>query len=606
MRPLKALTSLLVLAAAGMSVAAPSPPGTDELPLLVVLTDTGAKRDGLAVLTRSPDEKGCHELLQRGFSGRLLRLYRWLQSYRFKREGTPIEPAYLALTMNQGGFPRYGFYLDGAPKREVAYIDLHRNSALSGRFGAMDQIFPHELMHVIVRQLAGDAPAGGANQIHAIGVRTDRPTAFNEGFAEAAQVLAVDDPDAAPETRALAMDARQVQAAESRFGEYRKAVTAVWAPAPRSRMTFPLWFSQSEQVLRYSAVKENRFAFESPIPDRLLRGPDVYRAYLLENVMPGDSSGARKSIGQMLTTEGVVSSLFSRWVADKALQSSYREESFYAPFGVKAAEVAPLENAYLKLFHAMVEAKPHDAATLVSAYLTAFPEEAAAVRSVAQHIGFDPQWQPPPEIWLANNAFNTGTTLFDQYRGLPRVHTFDLNAASLVDLMSVKGMTRETAVAIRRGIPYAGLAGLRRVPAVTPELAARFAQMEGAMHRLRAEAAEESGLMNLSAILKPYAYRAGLWLMVSAALASLLYLRVRRIRWWRAALNGLFAAILGLFAAWVGDALGGVIAWLLPAAVFGVPASLWQLVSRKSIAASGQVLAAWALAGLGPFLVTLG
>jgi hypothetical protein len=597
-------TCLLFLATIQLSWAALGTPSTNEPPLLVVLGDTGAKRDGLDVLTQSPEGHRCGEVLGRGFSGRLLRLYRWVQVQRFKRDGTPIEPAYLALTKNQGGFPRFGFFLDGAPKREVAYIDLHSNSALSGRFGAMDQIFPHELMHVIVRQIAGEAPEGGANQMHAIGVRTDRPTAFNEGFAEAAQVLAVDDPDAAPETRALVGDTRQAENAESRLIEYRKALTATWAPAPRARMTFLLWFSQTEQAWRYYAVKANRFAFESPVPDRLLRGPDVYRAYLLDNVLPGDLSGARKSPGRMLSTEGVVSALFSRWVADKALQTSYREESFYEPFGVKREDVLPLENAYLKLFHAMDVAKPQHAAGLVRAYLAAFPEEASAVESVMEHIGFDTHWQPPVEIWLANAAFSTGTTLFDQFRGRRREHTFDLNAASLVDLMSVEGVTRETAEAIRRGAPYTGLSDLRQVAAVKPDLAARFARMEGAMQRLRAQAVEETASMDLSALLKPYGYRALLWLLVSAALAALLYLRVRQIRWWRAALNGLFAALLGPGAAWLSDALGGAVAWLLPVAVFGVPATLWQFARRKPAVSGGQVLAAWALAGLAPFLVT--
>ena len=183
-------TCLVVLATAQLSSAALGQADTNEPPLLVVLADTGVKRDGLAVLSHAPEGRRHLEVLERGFSGRLLRLYRWVQLRRFRRDRTPIEPAYLALTRNEGGFPRYGFYLDGAAKREVAYIDLHRSSQLSGCFGAMDQIFPHELMHVLVRQLAGEAPEGGANQTHAIGVRTDRPTAFNEGFAEAAQVLA--------------------------------------------------------------------------------------------------------------------------------------------------------------------------------------------------------------------------------------------------------------------------------------------------------------------------------------------------------------------------------------------------------------------------------
>ena len=597
-------TCLILLATISWSAAALSPSGTNEPPLFVVLADTGVKRDGLPVLKPAPEARRCREVLEQGFSGRLLRLYRYVQTHRFRRDGTPIEPAYLALTGNQGGFPCFGFFLDEAPKRGVAYIDLYRTSALSGRFGAMDQIFPHELTHVIVRQLAGEAPEGGANQMHAIGVRTDPQTAFNEGFAEVAQVLAVDDEDAVPETRALVTDTRTAQHAESQFQQYGRTLTAAWAPAPRGRLTFPFWFSQSEQVLRYHAVKVNRFAFEPPVPDRLLRGPDVYRAYLIANVVPGDPSGSRKSQGQMLSTEGVVSALFSRWVTDKALQARYCEPSFYAPFGVKPEEVSPLENAYLKLFHALDQAKPHDAAALVRAYLAAFPDEAPAVEAVKRSIGLDPHWQPPVEIWLASTNFHTGTSLFDQFRGRPQEHTFDLNAASLVDLMSVEGMTRETAQAIRKGVPYAGLADLRRVPVVTPDLAARFAQMEAAMRQLRAESAEQASSMNLAVILKPYGYRAALWLGVSAVLATFLYLRVRPTRWWRAALNGFVVAFLGLLAAWLCEGLGGALAWLVPVIAFGVPAALWQLAWRKSRAGAERVFAAWSLAAVVPFLLT--
>ncbi|HEY5910018.1 MAG TPA: hypothetical protein VJA21_05380 [Verrucomicrobiae bacterium] len=596
------LFCFLVLAA-GETAGAPSPDRTEPA-LLVVLSDTGSEREGLPVFKPAADGRRWLDVLERGFSGRVLRLYRLVQARRFGGEAALIEPAYLALTGNQGGFPRYGFFLEGTAKRGVAYIDLHRNSDLSGRFGATDQIFPHELMHVIVRQLAGEMPEGGANQVHAIGVRTDRSTAFNEGFAEAAQVLAADDPDAAPDTRALVADAKVARSVEANVVQYRRALMARWAPVPRIRMTFPLWFSQGEQVLRYHAVKANRFAFELPIRPRLLRGPDVYRAYLLENAVPGDLSGTRKPPGRMLTTEGVVAALFSRWVADQGIQSSYREESFYARFGVKPKDVPPLENAYLKLFHALERGKPQDAAALWRTYLSEFPQETTAVEAVLRSIGFDPHWEPPVEIWLANSAFKTGTTLFDQFRGLPREHTFDLNAASLADLMSIKGMTLATVEAIRREAPYTKLSDLQRVPAVNVALAEKFAGMEGAMHRLRAEAVEQTASLSLSRILMPYGYRAALWLVLSAVLAGLLYVRVRSIRWWRAILNGFSAALLGLGAAWASDAFGGAVSWLVPVAVCGLPGALWQLAWRKSAPSTGRVLAAWGLAALAPFLVT--
>ncbi len=59
-----------------------------------------------------------------------------------------------------------------------------------------------------------------------------------------------------------------------------------------------------------------------------------------------------------------------------------------------------------------------------------------------------------PELWLLNDALMTGTSLFDQYRTLPRPHTFDVNAATVLDWMSVPGVTREQATALVNGTPY--------------------------------------------------------------------------------------------------------------------------------------------------------
>ena len=176
------------------------------LPPLVVLQPTGATRNGLPVFSRHPQGPAVAGVLARGFSGRLLRLYAMEQEYLRRRTGAAPEPAYLLLSNRQGGFPEFGFMLDAVPKPGVGYVDLPQSQKVIGRFGAMDQIFPHELMHVIVRQLAGAPRESGANQVHAVGVRTDPVQAFSEGFAEHVQILAVDDPDAARETRALVDD----------------------------------------------------------------------------------------------------------------------------------------------------------------------------------------------------------------------------------------------------------------------------------------------------------------------------------------------------------------------------------------------------------------
>ena len=598
--------SFLVLLAAmtgSSALAAPAPAGPD-VPLLAILSDSGTQRDGLPVFVHHPDERRYLDVLERGYSGRLVRLYRALQTLRHARDGTPIEPAYLVLTSHQGGFPREGFILDDQRKPGVAYVDLHRNSGLTGRFGAIDQIFPHELLHHAIHLLVGESPEGGANQVHAIGVRTDPYTAFNEGFAEHAQVVAVDDPDAAPDTAALVTDEALVQRTDEDLAAYRRALAATWAPATRARLAFLVWFSQGEDVLRYHAVKANRFAFEPAVPEHLLRPPNLYHAYLLENILPGDTAGPRKSQGRLLSSEGAVSALFARWVADQRLQTRASDPALYASFGVDPERVSPMEHAYLKLFYAFDRHKPHDAAAALRAYRDTFPDEAGVVGAIANAIGFDPDFQPPPEIWLANDGFKTGTTLFDQVRALPRSHTFDVNAASLVDLLTVDGMTRETAEAILRAAPYSSLDDLRRVTEVPETLRDRLAGMAARMTKLRAEAAEEAATLSLRSIITPYVYRAALWLAITALAAGLLYVWARPVRWWRAALNGVGAALLGLGAAWFSDAWSGAVACVVPLVILGAPAALWQLVRHRSAALGVRALAAWTLASLAPFVLT--
>ena len=372
--------------------------GAAPPPLLVLLEPTGQTRDGLPVLTRHRAGERVVAVLSRGFSGRLLRLYALEQAFLARATGRAPEPAYLLLSDRQGGFPQFGFYLDGVKKADAGWVDLHRSSTLSGRFGAMDQIFPHELLHVIVRQLAGEPRESGGNQMHAIGVRTDPVNAFGEGFAEHVQVMAVDDPDAVAETAALRGDGEVRARAEREFAAYGAELAARFPLARPSQTRFLLWFSQSEQVLRYHAVKANRFARAPAIPARLLDRPDKYHAYLYQSVVPGAPTDARKPASVMLSNEGVVAHLFWRFVSDPALQRRFLDEQTCAAFGVTAADVSPLENVYLKLFVALFEGRPATAAELLRAYVRRFPEDAADVERVAREALLGQDLPAAPEI----------------------------------------------------------------------------------------------------------------------------------------------------------------------------------------------------------------
>ena len=581
---------------------------------LEVLRETGATRNGVPVYDHHPDAARYVAALGRGLSGRLLRLYALEQHYLQSKSGTAPEPAYLLVSTRMGGFPRFGFYLGARDKRTAGYVDLRADPAVGGRFGAMDQIFPHELGHVILVQLAGPPRHGGSNQMHAIGVRTDACNAFNEGFAEHFQVLALDDPDALPETRGLFRDDFFERRASMQLREYAQELEARWPVPGRRRAAFPLWFSSNEQALRFYAVKANAFAREPQIPARLLRA-DPYEAYLLENIVPGRPSDPPKNAAQLVSTEGVVAALFVAWVNDGEIQRVRREPAFYAPFGVERDAVSPLENVYLKLFHAFFVARPSDLREAIAGYEACFPDEAPLVRRLVRRISLDQSLDGPAPIWLANEAFRVGTSVFDQFRSQPRIHTFDLNAASTVDLVAVPGVDRALADAIRRRGPYGSLEDLRTVRGMDASLMARFRALAGRAAAKATNAADEEYSLSLGAILRPYLWRLAALVVAAGLLGGAAYRLVLPRTWPHAAANGIAAVLIGLFLEIALDFAPGVLAVLGPLLLLGIPAALYCLLfpgrtGRRAAAARAdgrrparvllalRVLFAWALATL--------
>lgn len=577
------IAGAVLLAAAATVAAAP----------LVILEETGTEQDGLPVFRLAPGSERLAHDLSRGLCGRILRLYALEQAYLGRTEGTRPEPAYLLLSTRQGGFPRKGFVLHGTEKRHAGYVDLHRGWPAGGRFGAMDQIFPHELMHVMLEQLTGPPGEGGANQVHAVGVRTDRFVAFNEGLAEHLQAMAIDDPDALPATRALARDGDAHARVFEHLRQYRRQMEARFALAPRMRLGFPLWWSGGEAVLRYVAVKDNAFAREVDLPEHLL-GPDPFRAYLLASTLPGEPGAPPRSLARALATEGVVASFFYRFAADDVLRHAYREEAFYGRLGVARADVPPELNVYLKLLHVLHAQKPKDAAGTIRAYVATFPDEAARVEDLSAQVFGVRRLEPPPEIWMANRAFTTGTTIFDQFRGLPRVHTFDLNAASLVDLVGVEGVDLPLARAILEATPVDGVEALAAVPGVTPELLQRLRGLAAEMDPLKAALREEAeDSLSFSAILMPAVWRALGVIVLGGVLGAAIHRLVRGkcSSPWRSPLAGLTASLLGTTAGWIVGP--GVVVTLLVGILLGAAPALVAAWRRRGVAQALRVLAAW-------------
>lgn len=568
---------------------------------LVVLSDTGQQRDGLVVVVPHPDPKPYLDALTRGYAARLLRLYQLEQ--RFVRPHQPAQPAVLVLSDNQGGFPRWGLYGEAA-QPHTAYVDLHRRMRPTGARG-VDQIFPHELLHIIVHDLAGAAPEGNASQVHAVAVKTDRITAFNEGFAEHAQVMVLDDPDAAPDTHAAASSAPlRREVGERPFEQYRAALVARIRILPKAQITFPFWFSGGEQAQRYYAVRDNLFAREPDVPRSLYGRGDAYEAYLLENTLAGAPGGLAKPVPRMLATEGVVASLFYRLVTDAAIQQAYRDAPFYERFGTTRSEVDPLANAYLKVF-AAIRAGGYDTVRIIAAYQRLFPDERVVVDRITDSVLLGQPLVVPPELWVVNDAVKVGTSLFDQYRGLPRSPSFDLNAASRADLVAVPGVDLALAERIIRASPFASVEDLRRVDAVPPAVMERFRAMRQAMLAPPPPGTSEEGRLTFRAVLAPYAWRAvGAW-AVCSLLGAVLYGRVRRVRRWRMVLNGISAAAVALLVGWTVDPGSGLLAVIAPIGIFGLPGAIIRGARTRSPREAGAVVVAWTVAGLAAALTVV-
>ena len=580
----------------------PVPPARAQL---IILTPTGETRDGLPVLRPHPDASATASVLTRGFSGRLLKLYALEQEFLRRKTGRAPEPAYLLLSNRQGGFPQFGFYLGDERKSEAGWVDLHRTSSASGRFGAMDQIFPHELLHIIVRQLAGEPQRSGGNQMHAVGVRSDAVTAFSEGLAEHAQILAVDDPDAVAETRALRADDAIRDRASRTMDDYARDLSVAWWPVQPARLRFLLWFSQTEQVQRYHAVKANLFARQAVIPPGLLARADKYPAYLFQSIVPGAPDAAAKPVGVMLATDGVVAHLFWRLMTDARVQQRYRDDPFYAAFGISRAAVMPADNVYLKLFATLADGRPASTAELVRAWVRLFPEDAADLDRIVHDALLGQSLPAAPEIWLANDALVTGTSLFDQYRALPRVYTFDANAASEFDWLSVPAVTPEEAAQLVADAPYPSLDALIRSSGLTPALRLRISDMSAAMTQRLAGAADTEEGLSLWRIARSYLWR--LFVIVVAATAAGAWLAfragVRRI--WTAAVLALSATLLVIAFAWIVTSPP----WYplaAPIIVGGVPWALWRLARRRTAGSILRALAIWALAAIPALVLVFG
>ena len=557
---------------------------------LVVLVPTGTRQDGLPVMTRLADPSTHLAVLGRGYSGELLRLYAAVQRYLHQVEGRTPEPAYLALTSENGGFPRTGLVIDGVAKPTAGWVDLQATGTLSGRFGAMDQIFPHELWHVIHLQLVGQPYRGRSRQVHALGVRTDPSMAFAEGMAEHAQVLAIDHPDAPPDTAALPNQADRRARAETALSRYERDLQRRFWPMAPQQLRFLLWFSATEQVQRYFHVKDNRFGRTPQVPVALLDARDLHTAWLLSSVLPPPVDAPPRPGAVQWSIDGPVAHFFWRLATDEALLARPPSPELVTLFGLDPTAVSPRDGVYLRLFRVLHLDKPSTTAELVEAWQRRFPDEAGDVRRIAQAALLGQAIPSAPEVWVDGAALTLGTSLFDQYRGVPRMHNFDANAASELDWLAVPGVDRTKAHALLDGAPYASLQDLVRRSGIPAEV----------LVRPEAEASPGAEGLSLTNVITPYLWRLFAFTVLAACFAVALQ-RVFGEPWRWSIARGFFASLLTLTSGLVLTAAP----WMflaIPVVCCGVPG--WLIRGLRGRGWTPRTVGIWLLAAIPAFVLT--
>lgn len=243
-------------------------------------------------------------------------------------------PNILLLSNNEGGFAEHGISVtDGnhcSHYPELNYVDLVIDEEILEN-GEL-QIFSHELGHVMMSNILSNFPHGNSTKQHVSMGITDFFMAFNEGWAIHFERLAYDSVDLYKKI----MDTNY---------DYKKDIKR-------------LWLCNSDTELRLNGVLNNIYIYKkliSPI-DKL--NVDIISSIILEHTSTMFDKTSLKNAQEMLSSEGLMATIFHRIDTNETLQNNYLSEDFYNNFLVcnitsytDAKKLfTPLENVILKTF----------------------------------------------------------------------------------------------------------------------------------------------------------------------------------------------------------------------------------------------------------------
>lgn len=334
----------MILSALGFISAEPNDyshlifPKPDQKVCLVRAVESGAQNMSAGKIIETTDP--VHDLIMKDlnlpFHQSVMKLNQCSRNFSGNVEG----PNVLFLSDDEGGFPRTGLELIDSSGGRTAfpalnYVDLVLDVERADRGDLY--IYSHELGHVMMNNIMSgfmrrDQERMTSKQHVSMGV-TDYYTAFYEGWGI--------------HFECSANDIEKYRRNQDDGYRYDRIISAVW-------------HSRIDRELRITGVKQNRFIHQKLVPPVLHeKNMTVEDMILLEHTSPVFDFTELRNGQQMMSSEGVLASLFYHINSNKAVQAHYRNAEFYRAFllqplpkGISPADIfSPYENVVLKNFY---------------------------------------------------------------------------------------------------------------------------------------------------------------------------------------------------------------------------------------------------------------
>ena len=457
---------------------------------------TGEVVNSLPEMSILEDTTELHKIvmsnIENSFVNEFLDLYFIAQIYlKNNHRLTTIEPAYLALTKNQGGFAKFGFSIKKGEtrieKQHVPYVDITVGQASGppNRLMSVTQLYPHEMGHILFHLLSReDTIANNTKNVdmHFFSIVTDFSTAFNEGFAEHIEnVSRVFEKNETIKTGIFSdIETIGISSKQSINGFERDFIYPFRLGYYKASMLN--WYQKYEDYKRYEHAHNGDIRYKnSSLALSNLEDQLTYR-----NAGVRLNKKEKRNLVQLHSTEGAISSFFTH-LSTSSLSEQYVDSTFYQSFlydttiAIQSPErvFTPLQNQFIKYFfvlhHHVVfnNSSKSQFADFIDGYMQMFPFEKEEVKKIfRKSLGEEYSNKLPPPLWLLVKNYPHRLLAFDPFDAITvPIYTFDLNAAEIEDLQTIDGITTDAAekiVAFRDAKGYfTNLEQLKTIPGLS-------------------------------------------------------------------------------------------------------------------------------------------